>query len=341
MLFGVAVSVAAAELLLRAGGLTPWRRLNVLTNERGLLEPDARLGWRPAPGRHVIAPYSRGAPDIRMTILPDGARASGVDPAADGRDALLLVGCSFTQGWAISDEETFAWHLQRQFPGLRVVNRGVGGYGTYQALMVMERALDAPDPPTMVVYGLMEEHELRNVAAVPWLLLLAMASKYGVVAVPYCTLDAAGRLVRHDPEHYPAWPLHEWSALIAVLERWVFERVAADRVPQQRAVTEQLLLEMHRVAERRGSRFGVVLLHVSPQAKAHYETFLAAHDIDVVDCAFPIDETTHVRGDAHPNGVMHERYANCIARKIEAAGWADRRLDAAPAPAVDPDGKKH
>jgi hypothetical protein len=330
ILLGVSLGMAAVEIALRARGATPRRQLIVHTNEPPLLEPDAQLGWRPIPGRHVIASYSPGGPEVHMTILPDGTRTTGAGP--DTRDTLLLVGCSFTQGWAVSDEETFAWRLQRRFPDLKVINSGVGGYGTYQALMVMERALAGPDPPRTVVYGLMEEHEPRNVAAVPWLLMVAALSRNGIVSVPYCGLDTSGRLVRHAPEAYPSWPLDRYSALVAALERRFIELVAGGRVPQQRAVTEQLLLEMRRVAEGRGSRFGVVLLHATSASKAHYAAFLQRHGIDFVDCAFPIDATTRVRGDAHPNGLMHERYADCIARKIEAAGWSERPARTTPDP---------
>lgn len=330
ILLGVCLGVAAMEVALRASGATPRRHLIVQTNEPLLLEPDPQLGWRAIPGRHVIAPYSPHGPEVHMTILSDGTRITGADP--DARDTLLLVGCSFTQGWAVSDEETFAWRLQQRFPDLKVVNGGVGAYGTYQALMVMERFLAAHDPPRTIVYGLMEEHEPRNVAAVGWLLLLSSASKNGVVSVPYCTLDPSGRLLRHAPAAYPNWPLAQHSALVAALERRYAELVAGGRVPQQRAVTEQLLLEMQRVAEQHGSRFGVVLLHASPAAKEHYAGFLQRHGIDFVDCAFPIDAATRVRGDAHPNGLMHGRYADCIARKIEAAGWSARLARAVPDP---------
>jgi hypothetical protein len=264
-----------------------------------------------------------------MTLRADGTRTTGGD--GNGHTELLFVGCSFTQGWAISDDETFTWRLQQQFPAFEVINGGVGAYGTYQSLLVMERWLARPDPPAMVFYGLMEEHEPRNVAAPEWLMLLAAASKGGIVATPYCTLGPDGALVRHPTEAYSHWPLREYSALITFLERSYFEFAARKRTPQQRAVTERLLLEMQNLAQQHGSRFCVVLLHFSPAAKAHYVEFFEQHGIDYLDCAFPIDNDMHVRGDAHPNGKMNARYADCIAAKFpqgEATG--ERRGEARP-----------
>jgi len=321
-LLGVALSFAILELMVRMTGRIPWHNLRLKENEPTMFEADARLGWKPIPGRHVIAPYSEGAPAIQMTLLPDRGRTTGA--GGDGHAKLLFVGCSFTQGWAIPDDETFAWRLQQQFPSLSVLNRGVAAYGTYQSLLVMEQALAGPERPEMVFYGFIEEHEPRNVAAPAWLLLLALGSRAGMGSTPYCTLAEDGTLIRHEPESYTRWPLRQYSALITFLEWRYFELEAGDRGSQQQAVTEQLMLEMQRIAEQHSSRFCVVLLHVSPTGRAHYVDFLERHHIDFVDCAYPITDALHVRGEVHPNGVMNQRYADCIAEKIAATGIAYR-----------------
>ena len=38
-----------------------------------------------------------------------------------------------TQGWAIDDNETYPWKLQKRYPSLNVLNYGTGGYGSYQS----------------------------------------------------------------------------------------------------------------------------------------------------------------------------------------------------------------
>ena len=72
-------------------------------------EPDPDLGWRSKEGRYVF-----GTTPIRMTFWPDHTRATAAAPVrADA--AVVVLGCSFVQGWALSDEETFAWKLQERF----------------------------------------------------------------------------------------------------------------------------------------------------------------------------------------------------------------------------------
>jgi len=324
VLIGVTAGLAAVEVILRLNGYQAWHYLGTETRELVVHEPDAQLGWRAKAGSYVFAPYAAGSPEVHLTFLPDGARVTHAD--GDGRadsaaPDVAFVGCSLTQGWAISDEETFAWRIQERFPSLRVRNYGTSGYGTYQSLLVMERLLSQPQPPRVVLYGFMEEHEPRNVADPNWLTLMALRSKQGGVATPYCTLAPTGLLTRHPPTEYPRWPLRESLATVTLLENRIVALRAGQRTAQARQVTEQLLIEMNTLATRHGVRFGVVLLHLSPEAKAHYAAFLDQHHVDFVDCAFPLPAAMQVPGDGHPNGRMNARWADCIGARL-AADWA-------------------
>jgi hypothetical protein len=65
-----------------------------------------------------------------VTTEPEATRRTARE-VADGGDRLVLVGCSFTFGWAVADDQTFARELAGQLPGTHVVNAAVSGYGTY------------------------------------------------------------------------------------------------------------------------------------------------------------------------------------------------------------------
>ena len=92
-------------------------------------EPDPELGWRNKEGRYVF-----GNPPIHMSFGADHARATAPAPVTAG-PTILVLGDSFVQGWAVSDEETFVWRLQQQFPRVRFVNLGSSGYGVTQPLL--------------------------------------------------------------------------------------------------------------------------------------------------------------------------------------------------------------
>ena len=123
----------------------------------GWAMPDPVLGWRNNPGVH---PADEGAHEP-MTILADGSRATGT-PAGAGT-TVLIVGCSFAEGYGVRDDETFAWKLQQRFPQLRIRDFGVPGYGTYQSLVLLREAMAQGIQPALVIYGFLPFHADRNV----------------------------------------------------------------------------------------------------------------------------------------------------------------------------------
>jgi hypothetical protein len=241
---------------------------------------------------------------------------------------LLTVGCSFTFGWAVSDEDTYPWKLQARFPSVHVVNRGVGAYGTHQAVLTLERVLPDLPRPTLVLYGFISHHEERNVASPAWLETLARQSTNANTRVPYATLGDGGGLDRHPPGGFAELPWRRHSALAAFLERAPVRWTGRERAGQARRVTEALLLEMRELAARHGTEFAVVVLLAASGPKTHYVRFMQEHGIRVLDCALPLTPERRVPGEIHPNGAVHTYYADCITRGLGDGSlpWLTRRL---------------
>jgi hypothetical protein len=276
--------------------------------------PDPILGWKPKPGQYRFGPYLPGGSSVAVTIRPDGARRSGPDGAA-GRPEVLLVGCSFTMGWAVADEQTWAWRLQDLRPDVEVVNRGVGGYGTLQSLLLLEQLLGRDGHrPARVLYGFLD-HGWRNVAAPRW--LQALSLNVNTVATPYATLTPDGRLERHPPEAYPSLPLHRYLASVALVENALVQRRAAGRQAMATPVTELLIKEMADLCRAAGVEFSLVFLSVPKPTRAAYAAYAREHDIDVIDCDQQPRVDEMVPGEmAHPNGAVHRRWGDCIAAAL-------------------------
>jgi hypothetical protein len=62
-----------------------------------------------------------------------------------------MLGDSFVDGSEVGDEELFTWHLQRDMPGVEVVNLGVYGYSTAQEAIALERVALRYDPDLVVM----------------------------------------------------------------------------------------------------------------------------------------------------------------------------------------------
>jgi len=282
-----------------------------------LQEPDENLGWRNKAGSVVWPGQGEdGGKDIRMTFWSDGLRATAPAPDLD-RPHVVVIGCSYTQGWAVTDQETYAWHLQTEFPSHAFLNYGTAGYGTYQSLLALERYFAAGHkPPAVVIYGFIDYHEERNVAPAGWLRALATASRAGSLSVPFASIGADGTLERHRLDRANSWPLRSRLASVALVEDRVLEFRTRGRFEQRREVTDALILELQRVTRDHGSRLLVAILESRPEPKAHVAAFAAQAGIEVVDCTVPNQELLQVPGYSHPDRRINAHWARCIGGRL-------------------------
>jgi hypothetical protein len=323
ILLGSALALLTAEILVRY--LAPVPVINPIQGPTTLHEPDPELGWRNKEGRSVWPGRGSDAGrEIVMTFWGDGLRATAAR-REPGRPQIVLVGCSITQGWAVTDEETFAWRLQAAFPDFEVLNLGTGGYGTYQSLLALERYLArAPTNPVLVVYGFIQYHEGRNVAAADRLHAVRRTSDAGRVLVPFATLAPDGSLVRNEPEAYPRWPFDGVLASVRFLENRYATFRTRTRAAQGRAVGDALIEEMARVSRAHGAPLLLVVLGaVTPEGRDHYVRFPPSLGIATVDCVLPdIDRPSHkVPIYGHPNRVANTEWAECIGTKLRSMGF--------------------
>jgi len=316
---GAAFAVMLVEAYLRISGSAPALDPPPAVVLSGLHVPDAVLGWRNRPGEHVMRrPWGQPG-TLRVTFLPDGSRTTGPAPARVVAE-IVVIGCSFTQGWGLDDAETFPWLLQQRLPDTRVRNFGTGAYGTYQSLLRLERVLESPSPvPRLVVYGFADFHEQRNVAAQAWVRTLAAGSG-GTARVPYCLLDRDGGVRRMAPLGRGTWPFYRALAAVRLFEDRVEAWDAPLRERQGRPVTQALLAEMERVARGAQARLVVVELAVrSTATKGSYAVYAREQGIDLVDCtsaAFNRMDPRLRLPDMHPNATMNRDWAECIEREL-------------------------
>ena len=123
----MSVTVLLAELILRLVGYEPWRYSTVDQNEPLMGRPEPQLGWENNPSIFTVSPYHPDGRPIHYTFLANSARRTSAGSQNDAHPKWLILGGSYTQGWAISDEDTWAWKLQARYPNKTVINYGTGG----------------------------------------------------------------------------------------------------------------------------------------------------------------------------------------------------------------------
>lgn len=108
------------------------------------LRYDSELGYEPWPGASGILESKT------LSYSADGFRNHNLDrPTATG-PLILALGDSYTEGYAVSDDETWPAHLEHD-TGRRVLNAGVRSYGLDQIVLRAERLAPRVKPHTMVL----------------------------------------------------------------------------------------------------------------------------------------------------------------------------------------------
>lgn len=311
------VTVVALELLLRCVGYYPLGgsrfQDSPLTHEG-----DAVRGWKPKPGSFRLSAVDQ--PEHQETVWKGGSRATGREDTRHRgakRPWLVFLGCSYIYGFGLSDDETLPWIVQENASPLQVVNHGVGGYGTYQSLLVMEQFSRTPSRrPLRFLYGFSDFHEERNVADPQNLREWARGGS-GDIRVPYCVVNEKGTLDRILPEGYPLLPLRNYSSLVTLMEDVYVTVRGQPRLKQKREVTEKLLLEMRDVAKRNGFDFVVFMQDFQAKNREHYLSFFKQNEIEVIDGFRANGNSPNMRlPDGHPNASMNRYWAGLVTKYL-------------------------
>lgn len=125
----------------------------------GFYIADESLGWKPAPNLH----HTFYGPDYQINIVtdPEGYRLGRLGKIDFNKELIVLLGDSFTFGWGVNTDETFASYLDEMVSvashdRVRVINLGVGGYGTLQYAFSLKEFLQAH--PTVKLKAVIVNH---------------------------------------------------------------------------------------------------------------------------------------------------------------------------------------
>ena len=132
-------------------------------SENALAQFDPEVGWAYVPNRSVVQTFGSDPRKIAMHFSSIGSRAgSPAKKFDDTAPTMIFVGDSFTMGHGLDYDETIGGIFESiaYFP-LQVVNLGVQGYGTDQALLLLKRYFSTFETK-VVVYSFICDHLKRN-----------------------------------------------------------------------------------------------------------------------------------------------------------------------------------
>lgn len=313
LLLPTLLSVAGAEAVLRAMGAEPWRvrAISVEVHPGGkFFTRHPTLGYSHIAGEFDVT--LRTGYTFHVTHSPDTLRIThpieqvGEEGERRTGEEIWIFGCSYTHGWSLNDEETYAWLLQERLPEYEVVNFGVSGYGTIHSLLQFRDALAARTPRVAIlVYA--QFHDDRNTFSRNRRKRLAPWNRLGPLVQPYARFDGEGELQYSMADVvYPEFPLMRRLALAHIIEQRYNELEA--RWLRSHAVSESLVKVMADLAEEH--RVGFIVANI--QGPGDMMKFAQQNGIASVDISVDegIAENTNRPHDPHPSAFANRQFAD-------------------------------
>ncbi len=324
ILISLSISLIFVEIFLRVFVIKPWKNISI--NDPSIFKSDPKLGWIAKEGTYKFLPVDINGKNFTMSFNENGNRKNS-DIKNNSKKEILIIGGSFAQGWGVNDNETFSYELQKKYNSYKVYNFGQGGYGSIQSYLLLKDLISKNIKPHLIIYGIIQHHEYRNIAHSGWLRMLSQYSSRGHVYTPYGVIGKNDELIIHKPIGYLDLPFREISSIITLIEKVYMKLNSRNRVyikskagkktKQQIIVTKKTILKMKKLSEQSGSNFILVNLDwLGSFKKENYDNFFKKNNIKFVNCALPSNEKYIIQGDYHPNRTAHTYFKNCLVEYI-------------------------
>lgn len=347
----LAAGLTLAELSLRL--FRPWVGRHSDTMFQ-VIEFDPKLGWRMRPGIQTLVDFvdrERIAVSSNRWGFWDGEWEEHRQP---GRCRVACLGDSFTWGLGVSRQERFSDRLASLEAGLEVMNFGMPGYGSDQALLTWRHVARRFQPEVVVLTVFQNDFadnlfSMRNGRAKPYFRLAGEELRLENTPVPDVTFWTSGVLDEVAPPYRHLFPRTrfernravQWLAKNSDLARLLYtlsrmrqpapNRVA-DAAPAPPAVDSlegaqvrvltSLLDRLHREVREAGASLVVVLAgEALPQLSAS-RAWLEAREILVVPATTEAlagpgsAEPVYYRFNRHWTPGSHDRVARLLADRM-------------------------
>lgn len=307
------------ELNLRAESRTPkWEGTYV----EGYFRPHARLGYGPRQASVVTSRRrheGRLVYDVAYRTDELGRRVSPVPGMGERSRHAIFLGCSFTFGEGVEDDETLPSQFGREAPGYRPYNYGFCGYGPQAALARLEDPSfrsGVAEPEGLAVFVYLVGHERRAVGS------MRVVTQWGA-GMPSYVVDRAGN-VSNEGSFRQSHRLR--MKLYGVLARSELLRLAGVDVPLRIGDADYertaRILAAARDAYLRSfrGRF-VVVVFPTADRRLRILPYLRRLGVEVVDFSRLLDPDApglQLAGDGHPSARAYRIVARSLARRLDA-----------------------
>ncbi len=256
--------------------------------------------------------------DVIYTTDNEKRRVTPYAPQA--KVAVVLLGCSFTFGDALNDEDTFGYKLgQILGKDFQVINLGVPGSGSHRILEQLEKGLPSLDKFSKVIfyYSAIEDHIRRAAGIVYW----------DYSGILYDLQD--GKLVKmDDPMQAVPWHRNE-NVMKWLVRSYLYKKTYApfenffsryDTVEKQVELQKALMHAISDIIHKKYAQSRFTILAWPPNTAQWFEPPLAGITSVNMEAWFPnFDEELEkyvIIKDGHPSAYTNDIVARELAKLV-------------------------
>src|SRR2546423_1116202 len=327
MLISCSLSLVLGFYLIGVYKLVAMHLPDVITVGDPIVKFDKRVGFRASENSKTTVTVPKINLSYDLMTDNTGARISTVNRIYPDKPSITLVGCSFTWGHGVSNDETYAHVLETELK-MRVRNYGMGSYGTVQSLEMLEKFGVGS---SLIIYGFIDEHLRRNVTPcapsfAPLCLYVPTVRRNNGGA--FYIVDQVARDNVTATDEFFGWVKNKNYFSLNNVEfglAFVLDKIDelrglhAPTIPPEEslAATEFALRKMEKFALENGARLLVVDVGIGMPRESFEElskkkwdacvSFLDASKFDGVP-----DDDLLIAGDGHPSAYGHRVIAGKI-----------------------------
>ena len=243
---------------------------------------------------------------MTYTISDQGARVTRGNPAGE---TWLFMGCSFTFGEGVSDDETLPAQFSEQLGGAaNVLNLGLNGYGPHQMLRMLEtgRLGGATRPVKHVIYQALVSHVPRAAGRATW----------GLTAPAYViagdSIRFGGQL--NQSSVVRSFAMFQRSDLARLLLRRRYDASPTDEEIELFARIVEKAAEIART--RLGARFTILFWDYEDETTRRVHDRLVSTGLPVIRATSLVAhdrDSLRIPYDRHPSAEAYRRLASGLA----------------------------
>lgn len=278
-------------------------------NEYGFARFDPELGWSYIPSKSAI--NETGGLKIPVYFDENSVRIPHPGFKLDySKPSILFIGDSFTMGHGLIYEDSFVGRFSNfKEVHYQVVNLGVQGYGSDQALLALKKFLPKFNTK-IVVYAFIEDHILRNGSydrrtLIPTARFLGTKPKFELNDNNEIYLSKRPLLYKDYIHSY----LFDFLKMRAGALLGFFP-------PYPEELTKAIILEMKKHSEENGAHFVVINWRWT---KNDYDKLFHDLDVDVIDTMEDAPqewEKMTILGGVHPDSQAGDHVARLLLKYL-------------------------